>query len=411
MRLWIVASVCLFLAASSVQAGNWPHWRGDSGNGISKTATPPVEWSTTKNVKWKVVVPGRGSGTPAIWKNQVFVVTAIDTATSDLKFVVLCYNRESGELLWERTAITTTPHEGTHATNGFASASPCTDGKHVYAHFGSRGLYCYTLNGDLVWSRDLGRMRTRAGFGEGSSPTLVDDMIIIPWDHEGDSHLFALNKTTGETIWEVDRDEPTCWATPLIIEHDGKQQIIMNGQNYARAYDLKTGKELWKCAGQTQRPVASPVSSKGIVYIGSGFRGSFLGAFRPDGHGDIEGTNSVVWTITENTPDIASLLLSGERLYFYKGKSGLLTCVNVATGKPHYTTKRTGLTNIYASPVAANGYVYLTDRDGTTVVIRDSNEFEIVATNSVEETVDATPVPVDNQLFIRGEKHLFCIQN
>lgn len=411
MRLCIVASVCLFLAASSVQAGNWSHWRGDSGNGISKTATPPVEWSTTKNVKWKVVVPGRGSGTPAIWENQVFVVTAIDTATSDLKFVLLCYNRESGELLWERTAITTTPHEGTHATNGFASASPCTDGKHVYAHFGSRGLYCYTLNGDLVWSRDLGRMRTRAGFGEGSSPTLVDDMIIVPWDHEGDSHLFALNKMTGETIWEVDRDEPTCWATPLTIEHDGKQQIIMNGQNYARAYDLKTGKELWKCAGQTQRPVASPVSSNGIVYIGSGFRGSFLGAFRPDGHGDIEGTNSVVWTITENTPDIASLLLSGERLYFYKGKSGLLTCVNVATGKPYYTTKRTGLTNIYASPVAANGYVYLTDRDGTTVVIRDSNEFEIVATNSVEETVDATPVPVDNQLFIRGEKHLFCIQN
>lgn len=410
MRLCAGVSICVLLTIS-VQAENWPHWRGDSGNGISLTANPPVEWSTTSHVKWKVPVPGRGSGSAIIWEDQVFVVSAIDTDTSDLKFVLFCYNRENGELLWERVAITTTPHEGTHATNGFASASPCTDGKHVYAHFGSRGLYCYTMDGDLVWSRDLGRMRTRAGFGEGSSPTLVDNMIIVPWDHEGDSHLFALDKKTGETIWEVSRDEPTCWATPLIIEHDGQQQIIMNGQNYARAYDLKTGKELWRCDGQTQRPVASPVTANGIVYVGSGFRGSFLGAFKPNGSGDIEGTDSVVWTVSENTPDIASLLLSGERLYYYKGKSGLLTCVNVATGEPYYTTKRTGLTNIYASPVAANGFVYLTDRDGTTVVIRDSNEFEVVATNSVEETVDATPAPVDNQLFIRGEKHLFCIEN
>jgi outer membrane protein assembly factor BamB len=434
------------LWASQAAAENWGHWRGPDGNGVSTTAEPPIEWSDSKNVRWKVAVPGLGSGSPVVWENRVFVTTAIDleadaeeTAGEDRerprrgrfgrrgfgrggfgrggeaqhkhRFEVHCYDRDSGDLVWKRVAIEAVPHEGTHSTNGFASASPCTDGEHVYASFGSRGIYCYTMDGELVWSRrDLGEMETRNGFGEGSSPTLADNKLIVPWDHEGPSFLFALEKKTGETIWKAARDEPTCWATPLVVEHRGSQQIVMNGQNAARAYDLETGKELWRCGGQTQRPAASAVQRGNRVFVGSGFRGSFMGAFQLGGQGDLAGTDSVVWTLERDTPDIPSPVLSENRLYFFKGKSGILSCFNADTGEPFFVTERIrDLGRIYASPVAAGGHVYLTDRSGTTVVIKDSTSLEVVAVNSVGETVDATPAPVDNQLFIRGQRHLFCI--
>ena len=398
---------------SATLADNWAHWRGPTGNGAATTATPPTQWTGSKNIKWKTEIPGRGSGSPVIWGNQVFVVTAVSASGSEnsLAFQLLCFDRKNGDLLWKQTATVATPHQGTHQTNGFSSASPCTDGEHVYAHFGSRGLFCYTMDGKLKWKRDdFGKMATKNSFGEGSSPTIVGEKIIVPWDHEGPSALYALDKTSGKTIWRTVRDEPTCWATPLIVPHKGKQQIVMNGETCARAYDLETGKELWRCGGQAQRPVASAVAADGLVYVGSGFRGSYLGAFRLDGRGDIEGSRHVQWVIDHDAPDIASPLYSAGRIYFHKGKTGLLSCVDAATGKPHYVAERiNGLRNIYASPIAAGGHVYLTDRSGTTVVIKDSSQLQIVATNSVGEGIDATPAPVDNELFIRGEKHLFCI--
>lgn len=390
---------------------NRGHWRGENGNGVSLSATPPTRWSDTENVKWKVAIPGRSSGSPVIWENQVFVVSAVPVSGSrDLQFKLFSFDRGTGELQWEKTAVEAAPHEGTHQTNGYASASPCTDGQHVYAHFGSQGLYCYTLAGDLKWKRDFGKMSTRNSFGEGSSPTIADGKILVPWDHEGQSAIYALDKNSGEIIWKTERDEPTSWATPLVVDADGKKQVITNGENYARSYDLETGKEIWRCAGQTQRPVASPVFADGVVYIGSGFRGSFLGAFRLDGEGHIGGTDKVLWTIKKDTPDIGSLLLSENRIYFYKAKTGIVTCVDATTGKTLFGPERIpGIANTYASPVAAGGYVFITGRSGTTTVIKDADTLEVVASNSVGETVDATPAPVDNELFIRGENHLFCI--
>lgn len=417
--LSLSAVVCLVPSGGS--AGNWAHWRGPDGNGSSPDAKPPVEWSATKNVKWKVPIPGRGSGSPVVWEDQVFVVSAVGTdggrgfdgeRLSKLAFKLFCFDRGTGKLRWERTATEATPHQGTHSTNGFASASPCTNGTHVYAHFGSRGLYCYTMDGELVWKRDdLGKMQTRSGFGEGSSPTLAGNKIIVPWDHEGPSALYCLDRLTGKTLWRTERDEPTNWSTPLIVEHGGVTQVVMNGQNYARGYDLESGKELWRCAGQTTRPVASAVTIDDLVIVGSGFRGSFIGAFRLDGRGDLEGTKDVAWTWDRNTPDISSPLISGKRLYFHKGKSSLLSCVDPFTGKAHYAAERIpGLSSLYASPIAAGGHVYITGRSGTTVVIKDGEKLEIVASNSVGEGVDATPAPVDDELFIRGEEHLFCIE-
>lgn len=416
MRARTISFALSLLATSmpsmSAYADNWGHWRGVDGNGVALNVDPPTEFGPSKNLKWRFPIPGRGSGSPVVWDNQVFAVTAAPIAGQGdkLSFRVYCVDRQTGKALWEKTAIEAVPHDPTHSTNTFASASPCTDGKHVYAHFGSQGLFCYTMKGELVWSKQFGKMRIRNNFGEGSSPTVVDDMIIVPWDHESGSKLFALNKLTGETVWEISRDEPTCWATPHIAtDSTGRKQIVMNGQTAARGYDLKTGEELWKCGGQTQRPCASAVSKEGVTYVTSGFRGSFIGAFDMAGKGDLQGTKFVKWSANKNTPDVASPALSGNRLYYYKEKTGLLTCVDIATGKEIYAAARIpGINSTYASPVVANGFIYLTDRQGKITVIKDGDTVEVVATNQLDEGVDATPAFVDKEIFIRSDSALYC---
>ena len=413
LRQAVSLFVLLLALPKIVWANDWPHWRGPLGNGVSLDATPPVSFGATDNVVWKVAIPGRGSSSPVVQGDRVFVTTAVPVAGSGdtFEFRVLCFDRATGRERWSRTSVTAKPHEGTHQTNGFASASPCTDGERVYAHFGSRGLFCYTVDGEPVWDRDFGDMKVRNGFGEGSSPTVHGDVILVPWDHEGPSMLFAIDKRTGKTVWETPRDEPTGWCTPLVTgDKRGRMQVVMNGQNAARGYDLATGKELWRCAGQTQRPCASAVAADGVAWVTSGFRGAFLGAFDLAGTGDLEGGTSVLWTRGKDTPDVASPLLSEGRLWFYKEKSGLLTCVDAATGKPLWETARVdGVNNTYASPIAAGGHVYLTDRRGTIVVVVDAPELRVVAANDMGEGIDATPAAAGKHLFVRGEQHLFCL--
>lgn len=409
IALLAVSAAC----PQAAPAGRWGHWRGPAGDGTAPRARPPVEFGAAKNLRWKAALPGGGSSSPVVWDDSVFVTAAVPVADAagEYDFRVLCLDRRTGRERWSRDVVRARPHEGTHKTNGFASASPCTDGERVYAHFGSRGLFCLTMDGTSLWQRDFGDMRIRNEFGEGSSPTLADGMIIVPWDHEGPSALFALDVASGRTVWETPRDEPTCWATPLVAaDGDGHKQVVMNGQNAARGYDLATGRELWRCGGQTTRPCASAVAAGGTAWIGSGFRGSFLAAFDLAGRGDLGGGRAVLWTRERDTPDVASPLLSDGRLFFYKEKTGLLTCVDARTGAAHFETQRIpGLANTYASPVAAGGSVFLTDRSGTIVVIRDAPRLEVLATNDMEEGVDATPAPVDDELFIRGQRHLFCV--
>lgn len=401
------------LLAGPGWAGDWRHWRGPLGTGAAPDAKPPTAFSATRGVRWKREIPGRGSSSPIVTGSDVFVTTAVpvEGRAGALDFRLICLDRSTGAERWSRLCVQAVPHEGTHETNGYASASPCTDGTHVYAHFGSRGTFCFTIAGDPVWQRDLGDMRARHGFGEGSSPTLAGDLLVVPWDHEGPSFLAALDARTGRTVWEVPRAEKTCWATPLVAaDSGGVRQVIMNGQVAARGYDLRTGAELWRCAGQTERPCATPVAVGGTAYVGSGFRGAFLGAFDLAGRGDLAGGPHVRWTLAKDTPDVASPLLSGDRVYFYKEKTGLLSCVAADSGRAHYEAQRIpGLGRTYASPVAAGGHVYLADRSGRIIVIADAPTLKVVAENDMGEGVDATPAPADGDLFIRGEKHLFCV--
>lgn len=389
----------------------WGHWRGPTGNGASDSAKPPRDFGLTKNMRWKREIPGVGSGSPVVWGDRVFLTSAVPTGKSnEWSFNVYALDRKTGEIRWEKTAVVAKPHEGTHETNGFASASACTDGEMVYASFGSRGVFAFSFDGNLIWEKDLGDMTIRNGFGEGSSPTIAGDMLLVPWDHEGPSRLVALDKKTGEVRWETKRQEPTCWATPLVIkDNKGASQVVMNGQNAARGYDLATGKELWYCAGQTQRPCASAVAQDGVAYVASGFRGSFIGAFDINGRGNLEGTSSVQWTQNRDTPDVASPLLTNGRLYYYKEKTGLLTCVEAKTGKTLFSASRVpGVMRTYASAVAADGKIYLTDRGGTIVVIEDAPELKILSTADLGEGVDATPALSGSDLVVRGEKHVFC---
>jgi outer membrane protein assembly factor BamB len=426
-RLLSIAVACLAAAAPLRPVGmaraadpalrQWAHWRGPEGNGTAPAARPPTVFGPERNLRWKAEIPGQGSSSPVVWLDRVFVTTAVPVAASEaggsggaFDFLLIAFDRATGREAWRRVAVRAAPHEGTHETNGFASASPCTDGERVYAHFGSRGLFCFTRAGEPLWQRDFGDMRIRNGFGEGSSPTLAGDLLIVPWDQEQDSRLFAVDRLTGQTVWETPRDEPTCWATPLLAtDATGLRQVVMNGQTAARGYDLATGRELWRCGGQTQRPCASAVAADGIAWVTSGFRGSFMAAFDLAARGDLAGTPAVLWTRGADTPDVASPLLSGGRLTFYKEKSGLLTCVEARTGRVHYETRRIpGVSRTYASPIAAGGHVYLTGRSGTIAVIEDAPALAIVATNEIGEGVDATPAAVDGDLVVRGERHLFC---
>ncbi|MFM7251019.1 MAG: PQQ-binding-like beta-propeller repeat protein [Planctomycetaceae bacterium] len=407
------ALACLVAAAAlpPACADDWSHWRGPQGNGVAPEARPPLEFGPGRGERWKVEIPGRGTSSPVVRADRVFVTTAVPAADDGtLDFRVICLDRATGRGRWSRTVVTARPHEGTHQTNGFASASPCVDDERVYAHFGSRGLFCLSLDGEPLWDRDFGDMRIRNGFGEGSSPTLHGDVILVPWDHEGPSALHCLDARSGTTRWETPRDEPSGWCTPLVAaDRAGTLQVIMNGQNAARGYDLATGRELWRCAGQTARPCASGVAADGVAWVGSGFRGAFLAAFDLSGRGDLEGGDAVLWTHRKDTPDVASPLLSDGRIYFYKEKSGLLSCLEAATGKPLWETARIeGLNATYASPIAAGGRVYLSDRRGTIVVIDDAPQLRILATNAIGEGIDATPAAAGDALFVRGERHLWC---
>jgi outer membrane protein assembly factor BamB len=450
----LIVSAPLFATSPAPGASadqNWPQWRGPLANGVAPAANPPTVWSETNNVKWKVKIPGNGSATPIIWDNQIFIQTAVPTGrkpegsaaktdsapvvapgaatnratppaggpgmpntekpTEVYQFTLMCLDRQTGRTLWQKVAREEVPHEGFFVGEGsLASQSPMTDGRHVYAFFGSRGLYCYDLQGNLAWSKDLGRMQIKMSFGEGSSAAMSGNTIVVTWDHEGDSFIAAFNKDTGEQIWRQARDEKTSWATPLVVQYDGKSQVITDASGKIRSYDLASGKLIWECAGLSANVIPTPVAADGIVYCMSGFRGNALLAIRLGRTGNLAGTDAIVWHHDKGTPYVPSPLLYGNRLYFLSGNNGMLSCFDAKSGRALIDTERLeAIPNVYASPLGAAGRVYLSGRNGVTLVLKDADKLEVLATNKLDDGFDASPAAVGGELFLRGHEYLHCI--
>ncbi len=408
----------------------WPSWRGPSGNGVgADDANPPTTWSPTENVGWKTPLPGAGHSTPVVWGDRIYVTAAVPDgdpappsagrrpgehdnhrAVAPHRFVVLAIDRRDGSIVWERTVHEASPHEGGHDTGTYASASPVTDGERVYASFGSAGLFCLDRDGELLWKRDLGDMNTKHGHGEGSGPALAGDTLVVVWDHEGPSFAVGLDKRTGDERWRHERDEPTSWATPLVLEHDGATQVVVAATGRIRAYDPETGDVIWECGGLSNNVVASPVAADGMVFAGSSYETKRLLAIRLDGaKGDITGSKQIAWSTDRRTPYVPSPLLHDGRLYYLAHYQGIITAVDAKTGEPIFGPVRLPeIGSTYASPVAAAGRVYVVGEDGTTVVI-ETGKPEVIAVNELGESVAASPAIVGDAILIRGAKHLFSL--
>ena len=405
----------------------WPQWRGPHATGVSKTADPPVEWSETRNIRWKVEIPGRGSASPVVWGDKVFILTAVpvgvELAASHQarggtrpavphKFVVMALDRKTGKVAWERTARETTPHEGSHQQFGtYASSSAFTDGERVYAYFDSFGLYAYDMNGKLLWEKDLGDKKMRNEFGEGQTPVLHGNKIVVQWDHQGPSFITALDKTNGKELWRTDRQEIDSWGTPLVVEHAGKAQVIASAMNKVTSYDLETGQVVWQGPGLTMNPIPSTVYENGMVYAVSGFRGNKLHAIQLDeAKGDLTTTSAIKWSLNADTPYVPSPLLYDGVIYLLKGNTGILSAFDAKSGKPHYQLQRLeGVPNVFASPVGARGRIYIPGQQGATIVVKAGPAYEVLATNTLEDGFDASPALVDNELYLRGAKYLYSI--
>ena len=409
----------------------WPQWRGPLGTGVAPNADPPVEWSEDESIRWKRALPGLGHSTPIVWDDRIFLTTAVpygeplepiyDNApgshsnlpvTRRHKFVVLAISRSDGDILWQRTVHSELPHEGGHYTGSLASASSVTDGERLLAFFGSRGIYCLDLDGKLQWKKNLGAMRTKHGHGEGSSPVLHGETLVINWDHEGQSFVMALDKRTGRQRWKITRDEVTSWASPVSVVQDGIPQVIISGTDRVRGYDLASGNVIWECGGLSDNIVASPVAGAGMVFVGSSYdKRVLLGIRLAHAKGDITGTEHVAWSRLRRTPYVPSPLLYGGALYFLAHYQGVLSRVAAETGEDRPGPLRLeGIGNVYASPVAGANRVYVTDRSGTTLVISHDDKPRILARNRLKDGFNASAALVGRELYLRGEKNLYAIR-
>ncbi|HJR59965.1 MAG TPA: PQQ-binding-like beta-propeller repeat protein [Vicinamibacterales bacterium] len=429
--LLCLGSLTAVLSAQERATASWPHWRGPSHAGVA-TGSVPLTWDDTSNVKWRIEIPGRGHSTPVAWGDRLFLTTAIPTgkkkeqagsdgggragggagAGEEHRLEVMAIDRASGKVLWQRTATTTIPHEGYHQRYGsFASNLPATDGQRVYAFFGSRGLFVYDLNGKLLWQKDLGlKMQMRLAFGEGSGVVVHDGRVYLQFDHQGDGFIVALNAADGKELWRAPRMENSSWSTPLVVEHAGARQLVVTADTKVKAYDVNTGSVVWEVAGLGTNPIPQPVQFQDMVFVMSGYRNPRLMAVRLGRTGDLTGTDAIVWETTRGTSYTASPAVYAGRLYII-ADNGMMSVFDAATGTPHYLQQRLPRPyNFKASPLVVNDRVYLATEEGEVVVVKAGNAFEVLATNTLtDQSFIASPIVVENELFLRSRTHLFKI--
>lgn len=417
--------------ADAQQGEQWTQWRGPFATGAAgDNSDPPVNWSETQNIKWKTALPGLGHSSPVVWNDLVFLTTAIPVGekfppiadnrpgshdnvrvSQKHQYVVIAIDRNDGSIAWQKVVNENVPHEGGHNTASLASASPVTDGKHVYVSFGSHGFFCLDFKGNVVWKKQLGKMHSKHGHGEGCSPALYDNTLVINWDHEGQSFILALDKTSGDQLWRQDRQEVTSWASPIVVVVDGKPQVIVAGSDRIRGYDLASGAAIWECGGLSNNVCSTPVASDGILIAGSSYDVRAMLAIKLSGaKGDITGTDQVLWSTTQRTPYVPSPLLYRGKIYFLRHYQGILTQLDAKTGAEEIGPFRiNGVRDIYASPVAAADRIYITDREGTTIVLSHSEMPRLLSANRLDDRFNASPAIVGKELFLRGEKFLYCI--
>jgi len=430
---WAIAACACLIAADAP----WPQFRGPGSNGIAGAAGLPTQWSATRNVRWRTPVAGAGWSSPIIAGGRIFLTAAIgtedkeppkkglyfggnrDKPTDSHRWMVYAFDFETGKLAWEREVHRGVPAIARHLKNTFASETPATDGERVYAWFGSAGLFCFSLEGKLLWSRPAPAHEMRYGWGTAASPVLHGNRLYIVHDNEASSYLMALDKLTGREIWRVERDgEKSNWSTPFIWTHAGRTEIVTTGTGRVRSYDLD-GKLLWEFGGMSSIVIPTPFTRHGLLYIASGYVGDQVRpvfAVKPGARGDIslkpgESSNAfIAWHLPQGGPYNPSPLVYGDYYYTLYDR-GFLTCHDARTGKLVYDKVRLseGTAAFTASPWAYNGKIFAASEDGDTFVAEAGPAYRLLGTNSLGEMIMSTPAIAGNSLVIRTATHLYRI--
>ena len=425
------------LSTSSVikdKESNWPQWRGPESTGVSPEKDLPTEWSASKNVKWKTAIPGKGHSQPIVWGKRVFLTTAIegevvpgakavthkvegqdwkhpDSVGADRKhtFKVMSLDRDTGKILWEQTAWEGTPFDDRHRKSSYAAPTPTTDGRMVFTYFGTEGLYAHDFDGKLLWKYMPGKLGT-AGMGTGTSPILYENFVILQCDEEDgvNSFIVAIDKKTGKEAWKTARKVQVSWSSPVLIKTAKRTELVTSGNEAIISYDPATGKELWRTKGVESNAIPNPVATNEMVIVSAGFPAKIAMALRLGATGEVKDSD-VIWKYTKGTAYVPSPILYGEYLYLMSDR-GIITCLNAKTGEVVYEGGRVPIPATFtASPVAFDNKILLTSEDGDTFVIKAGPKHEVLGTNSLDEPVYASPAIADGKIFIRGEKHLYCI--
>ena len=391
---------------SSAQAQNWPNWRGPNGDGTSAEINLPVKWDSVTNVLWKSEVPGSGHSSPIIWENKLFTLSAISETQEKM---LLCYDAENGDLLWQKTIIKS-DFENKHNDNSFASGTPATDGKLVYVSVLDKDdvlVAAYDFSGKQVWVQRPGKFSSPHGYS--CSPALFEDKVIINGDSQGEAFVAALNKIDGRIIWKVDHDKPAhSFSTPIFREIAGKKQMIFCGNKEIASYNPDDGSRYWWVNGPSEDFCSSPVYNEklGLVLVSSAWPQRHLLAIKPDGNGDVTDSH-VVWQTTKGAYYVPSPVCTDDYL-FSTMTNGQVHCIEVTTGNTLWTEN---LGKQYSSPVLANGLVYMPNDNGVITVIKPGSEFEMVAQNSIGEKMNASPAISKGKIYLRGDRHIYCIGN
>jgi outer membrane protein assembly factor BamB len=385
----------------------WPGWRGPRGDGSVLEKNLPLRWSAKDNIHWKTAVPGIGHSSPAVCGDRIFVTSCL---LKDQERVLQCLDRRDGKILWQKTVVTA-PLEPKHKLNSFASSTPATDGKYVWVSFLENKDFivaCYDIDGNLKWRKSPGKFFSRHGFC--SSPILYKDTVILNGDQDALAYIVALDQKTGAERWRTDRPNRTrSYCAPLIVEAAGKMQLVLSGSKCVASYDPDTGKQHWLIDGPTEQYVASLVYTENLFFLTTGFPEFHNMAIRPDGMGNVTETH-VVWHEKKLPDRKASYVpspIAFDKYFYVISDKGWLTCFEARTGKRLFF-EQLGRHHS-ASPIVADGHLYLSDDDGITYVLKAGPTFEVVARNELKDECYASPAVSRGQIFIRTLNHLWCI--